>query len=179
MLGIVFTSLIDMLETEASPDFANEVMSQAKLSDVRNFHAVENYPYDDMQRIVEVLVERTGKSANALLHEIGRYLFFRLADEYQDLLAEKEGLLDLLTWVDSELDSRVKNVNPNATIPRFTVLSRTDTAMRLHYYSPQELHALAEGVMDAAAEFYDCDLEREIHQTKTPHTYEFSLSVLR
>lgn len=179
MLGIVFTSLIDMLETEASPDFANEVMSQARLSGVRDYAVAKNYPYEHMQRMVEVLVERTGKSANALLHEIGRYLFARLADDYRELLIEQEGLLNLLTWVDSELDDRVKKVNPDATIPRFTVLSRTDTAMRLHYYSTRDLHALAEGVMDAAAEFYDCHLEREIHQTETPHTYEFSLSVLR
>lgn len=179
MLGIVFTSLIDMLEEKASPEFADEVISEANLPNNGAYTAVGYYPFEDMQRLVEVLVDKTGKSANDLLRDFGGYLFTKLAESHHKVLAGKDDLLDVLEHLDGDIHVQVKKLYPDADLPRFTVLSRTDSAMRLRYYSKHELFALAEGLMDAAAEYYDCELERETHQMEIAHTYEFSLTVLR
>jgi hypothetical protein len=50
--------------------------------------------------------------------------------------------------------------------------------MRLQYYSERELFALAEGLMDAAAEFYGCELKRETHKLDKSYTYEFNITVV-
>ena len=178
MLGIVFTSLIDMLEDKVSPEFADEVIVEANLTNDGAYTAVGYYPFEEMQRLLGVLVEKTGKSANELLYDFGYYLFGKLATVHSDVLANTNGMLDMLMHLDGDIHVQVKKLYPDADLPRFKVLSRTDTAMRLQYYSERELYPLAEGLMDAAAAHYNCKLERETHQLDTPHTYEFSISLV-
>ena len=93
-------------------------------------------------------------------------------------MANTEGMLDMLEHLDGDIHVQVKKLYPDADLPRFTVISRTDNTMRLQYYSERELYPLAEGLMDAAAAHYNCTLERETHQLDTPHTYEFSISLV-
>ena len=178
MLGIVFTSLIDMLEEKVSPEFADDVIMEAELENDGAYTAVGYYPFEQMQRLLGVLVEKTGKSENELLYDFGFYLFGKLAKAHGDVLANTDDMLDMLAHLDDDIHVQVKKLYPDADLPRFKVLSRTDNAMRLQYYSERELYAMAEGLMDAAAEHYQCKLERETHQLDTPHTYEFSISLV-
>jgi len=178
MLGIVFTSLIDMLEEKVSPDFADEVIVDANLSNDGAYTAVGYYPFEEMQKIVGVLVEKTGNSANALLYDFGVFLFGKLAAAHGNVLAGTKDILNMLEHLDGDIHVQVRKLYPDADLPRFTVISRTDTTMRLRYYSERELYPLAEGLMDAAATHFDCELERETHSLDIPHTYEFSLKVV-
>ena len=178
MLGIVFTSLIDMLEEKVSPEFADDVIVKAELENDGAYTAVGYYPFDEMQRLLGVLVEKTGKSANELLYDFGFYLFGKLGAVHGEVLANANSMLDMLEHLDGDIHVQVKKLYPDADLPRFTVLSRTDNTMRLQYYSERELFALAEGLMDAAAQFYGCKIKRETHQLDKPHTYEFGITVV-
>ena len=166
MLGIVFTSLIDMLEEKVSPDFADDVIMEAELENDGAYTAVGYYPFEQMERLVGVLVEKTGKSANELLYDFGHYLFGKLGAVHGDVLANTTDILQMLEHLDGDIHVQVKKLYPD------------DTTMRLQYYSERELYPLAEGLMDAAAEYYNCKLERETHQLDIPHTYEFSISIV-
>ena len=178
MLGFVFTSLIDMLEENVSPEFADDVIMEAELENDGAYTAVGYYPFSDMERLVGVLVEKTGKSANELLYDFGYYLFGKLGTLHGEVIANSGGLLDMLSHLDDDIHVQVKKLYPDADLPRFKVLSQTDTTMRLQYYSERDLFPVAEGLMDGAAGYFNCKLERETHQLSTPHTYEFSISVI-
>ena len=178
MLGIIFTSLIDMLEDKVSPEFADEVIVEANLTNDGAYTAVGYYPFEEMQKIVGILVQKTGKSANDLLRDFGYYLFGKLSTVHGDVLAGADDVLHMLEYLDGDIHVQVRKLYPDADLPRFTVISRTDSTMRLRYYSERELYPLAEGLMDGAAHYFDCELERETHQLDTPHTYEFSLKVI-
>lgn len=177
MLGIVFTSLIDMLEEKVSPEFADEVIVEAELQNDGAYTAVGYYPFEEMQKIVGILVKKTGKSANELLHDFGFYLFGKLSTTHGSVLANTDSLLQMLEHLDGDIHVQVRKLYPDADLPRFKVMSRTDNAMVLQYYSERDLYALAEGLMDAAAEYYGVTVERELRTLSAPHTYEFSLSV--
>ena len=178
MLGIVFTSLIDMLEEKVSPEFADEVIVEAELTNDGAYTAVGYYPFEEMQKILTILVAKTGKSLNQLLYDFGGYLFGKLAAVHGNVLADTKDILQLLEHLDGDIHVQVRKLYPDADLPRFTVISRTDTGMRLRYFSERELYPLAEGLMDAAALHFDCTLERETHQMSFPHTYEFSIKVV-
>ena len=177
MLGIVFTSLIEMLEEKVSPEFADEVITEAGLESQGAYTAVGRYPYDELVKILTVLEQKTGKSQEELQHDFGYYLFGRLAQSHGQVMAGRECLLDALEVLDDDIHVQVKKLYPDADLPQFTVLSRTEKAMRLRYFSSRDLYALAEGLMDAAADHFGDALKRETFKTSTPHTYEFSLSV--
>lgn len=177
MLGIVFTSLIDMLEEKVSPEFADDVIVEAQLENDGAYTAIGYYPFEDMQRLLTVLVDKTGKSANEVLYDFGIFLFGKLGSVHGDVLANTSGILDMLAHLDDDIHVQVKKLYPDADLPRFSVLSRTDTTMKLQYYSERELFALAEGLMDAAADFYDAKIQRETVKTDIPYTYEFNITV--
>lgn len=179
MLGIVFTSLVDMLEEKVSPEFADEVLMEAELENDGAFTAVGYYPFSELEKIVAVLVKKTGKPLDELLHDFGYYLFGKLAEAHGQVLSGKDSLLDVMEYLDGDIHVQVKKLYPDADLPKFKVLSRTDTAMRLRYFSKHELYALAEGLMDAAAEHYGTPIERETIKASDPHTYDFSLKVVR
>ncbi|MEW9797353.1 heme NO-binding domain-containing protein [Alteromonas sp. CYL-A6] len=178
MLGVIFTSLIEMLEEKVSPEFADEVITQARLDNDGAYTAVGYYPFDDMQKLLSVLVEKTQKSSDALLHDFGVYLFGRLADSHASVLTQKNSLLDVLEHLDGDIHVQVKKLYPDADLPRFTVLSRTDNAMRLRYYSERELTTLAEGLLQGAAQHFDCEIACQTLRTAEPHTFEFSIEIV-
>ena len=65
MLGIVFTSLIDMLEEKVSPEFADEVIVEAELTNDGAYTAVGYYPFEEMQKILTIL---TAKPVSRLMN---------------------------------------------------------------------------------------------------------------
>ena len=178
MLGIVFTSLIEMLEEKVSPEFADEIVQEAGLETKGSYTAVGRYPFDDLVKILQVLEEKTGKTFDNLQHDFGFYLFGRLAQSHGQVMAGRESVLDVLEVLDDDIHVQVKALYPDADLPHFRVLSRTEKAMRLRYESSRDLFALAEGLMDGAAAHFGDELTRETIKTATPHTYEFSLSVV-
>ncbi|BFT28919.1 heme NO-binding domain-containing protein [Alteromonas sp. D210916BOD_24] len=177
MLGIVFTSLIDMLEEKVSPEFADDVIMEAKLENDGAYTAVGYYPFEEMQRLLSVLVKKTGKSVDELLYDFGFYLFGKLGVVHGEVLAGTDSMLDMLEHLDSDIHVQVKKLYPDADLPRFTVLNRTENTMLLQYYSQRELFAFAEGLMDGAASYYGCKLKRETRKVEAPYTYEFNIAL--
>ena len=48
-----------------SPEFADDVIVEAKLANDGAYTAVGYYPFEEMQRMLNVLINKTGKSANS------------------------------------------------------------------------------------------------------------------
>ncbi|AYA65913.1 heme NO-binding domain-containing protein [Alteromonas sp. RKMC-009] len=177
MLGIVFTTLVEMLEEKVSPEFADEVIVAANLENDGAYTSVGYYPFSEMQKLVGVLVEKTGKPAEELLHDFGYYLFGRLASAHGQVMAGRSGILDALSVLDNDIHVQVRKLYPDADLPTFKVLSKTDNTMLLEYYSTRELHSLAEGLMDAAADHFGQTIQRTTVRSDKPHTYEFNITV--
>ncbi len=177
MLGIVFTSLIDMLEEKVSPDFADDVLEEANLENEGAFTSVGYYPFSEMQKIVGVLVEKTGTSAEKLLYDFGYYLFDKLAKAHGQVLAGRKNILDLLQCLDDDIHVQVRKLYPDADLPNFTVLATTENTMALKYHSTRELYSLAEGLMDAAADHFGNKIHREMIKLDEPHTYQFNITL--
>ena len=112
MLGIVFTSLIDMLEDKVSPEFADEVIVEANLTNDGAYTAVGYYPFEEMQKIVGILVQKTGKSANDLLRDFGYYLFGKLSTVHGDVLAGADDVLHMLEYLDGDIHVQVRKLYP-------------------------------------------------------------------
>ncbi len=177
MLGIVFTSLIDMLEEKISPEFADDVLEEANLENEGAFTSVGYYPFTEMQKLVTVLVDKTGTPAERLLYDFGYYLFGKLAKAHGQVLAGRQNILEVLRCLDDDIHVQVRKLYPDADLPHFTVLSSSESTMVLQYYSTRELYSLAEGLMDAAADHYGNNIKRETLKLDQPHTYQFNITL--
>ena len=91
-----------------------------------------------MQRLLGVLVEKTGKSTNELLYDFGYYLFGKLGAVH-GMCWPAEGMLDMLEHLDGDIHVQVKQLYPDADLPRFTVISEPIIPC-IQYYSKRELY---------------------------------------
>tara|TARA_B100002049_G_C15926608_1_gene310361 strand:- start:73 stop:621 length:549 start_codon:yes stop_codon:yes gene_type:complete len=177
MLGIVFTSLIDMLEEKVSPDFADDVIVAADLDNEGAFTSVGYYPFSDMQKLLGVLVEKTGKPADVLLHDFGYYLFGKLAAHHGSVMGTTPNIIELLYHLDDDIHMQVKRLYPDADLPTFNVLGKTANEITVEYISHRELVSLAEGLIDSAADFFENSIIRETTKTSKDCTYEFTVKM--
>ena len=171
MLGIVFTTLVDMLEEKISPEFADEVLVEADLENEGAFTAVGYYPFSEMEKILTVLVNKTGQSADELLYGFGEYLFGVLAKAHGEVMTGKVTILDVLESLDNDIHVQVRKLYPDADLPSFKVLSRTQNSIELEYHSLRDLFKLAEGLIDGAAKHLGNVVTHHVQNTNEPHTY--------
>ena len=108
MLGIVFTSLVEMLEDNISPEFADEVLVEANLENDGAFTAVGYYPFSELQKIMVVLVNKTGRPLNDLLYDYGKYLFTVLSAGHAEMMANRQSVLEILDCLDDDIHVQVR-----------------------------------------------------------------------
>jgi hypothetical protein len=154
MLGMVFTELLEMVESRFSPELADRVLQRAQLAHGGAYTAVGYYPHEEVVRIVGALSAETGLPPDALVHAFGEHLLGRFATAYPEMFAGKPTLYDFLASIDGHIHVEVHKLYPEARLPRFEVLERSATHMRLSYRSPRQMGALAEGLLQGAAAHY-------------------------
>ncbi|MCP5013047.1 MAG: 2,4-dihydroxyhept-2-ene-1,7-dioic acid aldolase, partial [Aestuariibacter sp.] len=64
MLGIVFTTLVDMLEEKISPEFADEVLVEADFENEGVLTVVCYCPLADLEKVLPVLVNAACQSSD-------------------------------------------------------------------------------------------------------------------
>lgn len=156
MLGMVFTELIEMVETHFSPDMADAILSDATPADGGAYTAVGYYDHAELVRLVQALSARSGVAVPDLIQAFGKHLLGRFTQLYPAMFAQRASLFDLLAAVDSHIHVEVRKLYSQAHLPRFDVLHRDAQSMRLLYQSPRSMEPLAQGLIEGAADFYGC-----------------------
>ncbi|SDD37246.1 heme NO-binding domain-containing protein [Aquimonas voraii] len=154
MLGMVFTELMDMVETRYSPELADRVLQRAALPHGGAYTAVGYYPHEEIVRLVGLLSEETGQPVDTLVRGFGQHLLGRFEQAYPELFAGKRTLYDFLASIESHIHVEVHKLYPEARLPRFEVLERGPRHLQLAYRSPRRMSALAEGLIIGAADLY-------------------------
>ncbi len=152
MLGMVFTELIEMVEDRFSPEVADEMMEAAESAGGGVYTAVGSYPVDQIGVMVTRLSEITKVPVPDLVRAFGHHLLARFAQSHPGHFQRHPDVFDFLAAIDSDIHVEVKKLYTNATLPRFSVLSRDDTTMRLRYISPRRMEELALGLMEQLGE---------------------------
>lgn len=178
MLGVVFTTLIDMLEEKVSPEFADEVLVEANFAHNGAYTAVGYYPFEEMVTLLTILNDKTGKSVNELLYDYGTYLFTALVKAHPQVMIGKPTLIDVLASLEDDIHVQVRKLYVDADLPSFDVISKNDSEIVLDYCSIHELYTLAEGLMDGAAAYLENTIERTTTKLDEPHTYRFCVRLV-
>ena len=148
MLGMVFTELIEMVEDKFSPEIADQMVEAAEVAGGGVYTAVGTYPPEQVSIMVTRLSELTGVPARDLVHAFGRHLLERFAQSHPGHFERHPEVFDFLSSIDSDIHVQVKKLYENATLPRFSVLSRDAQTLRLRYQSPRRLEILAAGLIE-------------------------------
>jgi hypothetical protein len=165
MLGLVFTSLIEMMEEKFSYDFADEVLEEAKLKNDGAYTAVGYYDFNELVKIASLVSTKTNTPMPALLTAFGEYLMDDIADGHPHIVKDYASLFDMLTRLDAEIHVRVRQLYENANLPHFSIGEKTDTTIELQYSSERRLEHLAHGLLNGASTLFNEPIEVEIIET--------------
>ncbi len=158
MLGMVFTEFVELVEAQFSPAVADAVLQDVAPPHGGAYTAVGYYPHQEMMALVGALSARTGVAAPDLVKAFGHHLLKRFTQGHGDMFARCTSLFDFVASIDGHIHVEVHKLYEQATLPRFTVLSRSQTTMTLLYQSSRHMEMLAQGLLEGAAQHYgeDC-----------------------
>jgi hypothetical protein len=154
MLGMVFTELIEMVETRFSPDMADAILSDACPADGGAYTAVGYYDHAELVRLVQALSARSGLAVPDLVQAFGKHLLGRFTALYPAMFTQRANLFDFLAAIDGHIHVEVRKLYSQAHLPRFEVLQRDERNMHLLYQSPRSMEPLAQGLIEGAAALY-------------------------
>lgn len=155
MRGIVFTELLEFIEAHLGFDMVDSVLEHAGLANDGVFTQGGNYPFDELLKLVTTLSEQTGKPVNDLLTNFGEHLLVRLIGMYGEHMHPYQSTITLVSEVEGIIHAEVRKLYPDAELPTFKTIEKTETRIVLHYISDKRLEALAYGLMLGASKHFN------------------------
>lgn len=147
MRGIVFTEFLDMVEARHSLAVVDAVIARAGIASGGAYTAVGNYPAAEMHALVGALAAETGTSTSGLLEAFGEHLAITFAAGYPQMFAIHRTAMEFLCRVEGYIHIQVRSLYPDAELPSFEVVERTDDRVVMVYRSPRAMSALAIGLI--------------------------------
>lgn len=177
MLGMVFTELIEMVETEFSVQMADAIVQDSGLAHGGAYTAVGYYDHQELMALVQALSARSGLGVDTLVRRFGHHLMSRFALGYPTFFAGGQGLFEFLVSVDSRIHVEVRKLYPEARLPRFELVACDARSLVLRYQSPRHMVALALGLIEGAVDHFKepCRVWSE----PVPESTDFLLHVQR
>ncbi|MEM9072082.1 MAG: heme NO-binding domain-containing protein [Myxococcota bacterium] len=160
MLGVVFTEMVEMLEARFGPEEPERLLQAIAPTSGGNYTSLGYYPFEEMQRLLAVLVDRHGGSIEEWLREFGHHLLPRFAEGHPQFFADQPDLFSFLGGIETQIHARVRSLYEGAEVPRFEVRREGDT-LTLRYQSQRGLAALARGLLEASAAYFQETISME------------------
>lgn len=154
MLGMVFTEFVELVEEKFSPAMADAVLQDVAPPHGGAYTAVGYYPQEEIVAMVVALSQRTGVPVPDLIKAFGGHLLMRFTQLHPAMFKRCPTLFDLVASIDGHIHVEVHKLYDQATLPRFTVLTRSARQMTLLYQSPRHMEMLAQGLLEGVAEHY-------------------------
>ena len=147
MKGIIFTEFLDLVEEKFGLEMVDTIISQSNLESNGIYTAVGTYEFSEMLQLISHLSENTSISVDDLLMVYAEHLFAVLIKSHPDLVKHYTDPMDLLASIESHIHVEVKKIYPEAQLPTFDVVDRTDESMTMIYKSERALFMLGKGLM--------------------------------
>jgi hypothetical protein len=164
MKGIVFTSLLRMVEEAHGFDMVDTLIEKADLPSGGIYTAVGTYDHAEAVSLMAVLSEETGVTIPELLKVFGEYLFGVFVAGYPEFLEGVVDPLGFLERVEFYIHREVRKLYPDAVLPGFTCRRLSPHKLEMIYSSGRHLEDLCEGLISGSMKFFkkEFSIEREV-----------------
>lgn len=154
MKGIVFVEFMEMVESQYGLDTVDEIIEASNLPSEACYTAVGTYDFNEMVQLISNLHQKIGTPVDDLLHCFGRYLFTGLSNAHPEVIQNYASPIGLLFSIEDHIHVHVKKLYPDAELPTFKILDRTETSISMVYTSNRGLYRLAHGLIEKCFEHY-------------------------
>ena len=156
MKGIMFNLLEDVLVEAYGAEAWDDLLTATGASGV--YAALGDYPDADFFKLIETSGNFTQRSRDEMLIAFGEAAFARMAERYPAIL---DGVADTRTFLlalNRIVQAEVRKLYAGAGCPHFRFAIAPDR-LRIGYSSPRKLCALAQGLIQGVALYFDEEIE--------------------
>lgn len=154
MKGIVFTEFLEMVESSYGLETVDTIIENCELPSGGAYTSVGTYDFNEMVSLLTELSNQTGVAHQELLYLFGHYLFGGLVAAHPEVVSSYSNPIGLLNCIEDHIHIHVRKLYPDAELPEFKILSKTENSLEMIYMSSRGLYALAHGLIEKTFEHF-------------------------
>ncbi|EAS20798.1 heme NO-binding domain-containing protein [Nonlabens mediterrranea] len=148
MKGIVFTEFLDLVEDKFGLEMVDQIIEQSELPSNGVYTSIGTYSFSEMLQLIQNLSSNTGLSVDQLLLVYGEHFFNVIENSYPGLLATYKDPIEMLSSIENHIHIEVRKIYPDAELPTFEVLEKSDNHLIMIYKSSRAMHHFGLGLMN-------------------------------
>lgn len=164
MKGIIFTEFLDLVEEKFGLEMVDTIIEASELSSGGVYTSVGTYEFSEMLQLLTHLSANTQIGIDDLLLVFSEYLFAALVKSHPKLTAHYSNPMDLLASIEGHIHIEVQKIYPDAQLPTFDMVERTEDKMVLIYKSDKALYMLGKGLMEQTFKAFNTKGEIEMEK---------------
>lgn len=170
MKGIVFTEFLDLVEDKFGLEMVDTIISSSNLESEGAYTAVGTYSFSEMLQLLQHLSEQTGLSIDNLLLVYAEHFFEVIKISYPGLLNTYKDPIEMLSSIENHIHIEVRKIYPDAELPTFVVVEKTENSLILDYKSSRAMHHFGLGLMNKTFEHFNATATIQLNKIKADGT---------
>lgn len=163
MKGIVFTEFLEMVEAKFGLEVVDTIIEKSNVPSQGIYTSIATYDFNEMVSLITELSKEVDLPPGDLIYTFGLYLFSSLGKAHPEVIQNYSSPIGLLYSIEDHIHVHVKKLYPDAELPTFKILEKTDNSLSMIYTSSRGLYRLAHGLIEKTFEHF---------QGKADITYE-------
>lgn len=155
MKGIIFTEFLELVEEKFGLEMVDDIIEQSKLSSGGAYTSIGTYEFSEMLQLITNLSKNTKLSIDDLLLVFSEHLFKALIKGHPNLVEHYKDPMNLLASIENHIHVEVQKIYPDAQLPKFEMISRSDEKMVMIYKSDKALYVLGKGLMEETFKLFN------------------------
>lgn len=155
MKGIVFTEFLELVEVKFGIEMVDNIINASNLESQGIYTSVGTYSFSEMLQLLQHLSANTGISIDDLLLAYAEHFFSVIERNYPGLLATYKDPIEMISSIENHIHIEVRKIYPDAELPTFEVLEKTDNSIILIYKSSRAMHHFGLGLMNKTFEHFN------------------------
>ena len=170
MKGIVFTEFLELVEDKFGLEMVDTIIEQSNLESNGAYTSVGTYQFSEMLQLLQNLSDNTAISADDLLLVYGEHFFTVIEKSYPSLLATYQDPIEMLASIENHIHVEVRKIYPDAELPTFKTLEKTENSLVMIYQSSRAMHHFGLGLMNKTFDHFNAKASIVLEKIKADGT---------
>jgi hypothetical protein len=170
MKGIVFTEFLDLVEDKFGLEMVDNIIENSDLESNGVYTSIGTYKFSEMLQLLQHLSANTNISIDDLLLVYAEHFFSVLETSYPGLIATYKDPIEMLASIENHIHVEVRKIYPDAELPTFVVLEKTENSLIMIYKSSRAMHYFGLGLMNKTFEHFNASATIEMEKIKEDGT---------
>ena len=170
MKGILFTEFLELVEDRFGLEIIDRIINSSNLESNGIYTAIGTYEFSEMLQLLHFLSEKVGISIDDLLLVYAEHFFDVLKQSYPGLMATYKDPIEMLSTIENHIHTEVRKIYPDAELPTFEVVTKTNTSLIMIYKSSRAMHHFGLGLMNKTFEHFNATATIDLEMIKEDGT---------